>query len=56
MNGVVDSLPIVILYPHSRCNCRCQMCDIWKTDTRQEISHEQLEAWLPDFEGRPLRR
>jgi len=26
----VYSLPIVILMPHSRCNCRCVMCDIWK--------------------------
>jgi len=26
----VYSLPIIILMPHSRCNCRCVMCDIWK--------------------------
>ena len=26
----IYSLPIVILMPHSRCNCRCVMCDIWK--------------------------
>ncbi|MEO5594960.1 MAG: radical SAM protein [Chitinophagaceae bacterium] len=23
-------MPIVILMPHSSCNCRCVMCDIWK--------------------------
>ena len=23
-------MPIVILMPHSACNCRCVMCDIWK--------------------------
>jgi MoaA/NifB/PqqE/SkfB family radical SAM enzyme len=28
--GVITSLPIVILMPHSACNCRCVMCDIWK--------------------------
>src|SRR5579862_2934066 len=27
---VITSLPIVILMPHSACNCRCIMCDIWK--------------------------
>jgi Fe-coproporphyrin III synthase len=27
---VVSALPIVILMPHSACNCRCVMCDIWK--------------------------
>jgi Fe-coproporphyrin III synthase len=26
----ISSLPIVILMPHSSCNCRCVMCDIWK--------------------------
>src|SRR5580704_4857174 len=26
----IISLPIVILMPHSSCNCRCVMCDIWK--------------------------
>jgi len=27
---VISSLPIAILMPHSACNCRCVMCDIWK--------------------------
>jgi len=27
---IISSLPIVILMPHSACNCRCVMCDIWK--------------------------
>src|ERR1700761_5425264 len=26
----IKALPIVILMPHSGCNCRCVMCDIWK--------------------------
>ena len=26
----ITALPIVILMPHSACNCRCIMCDIWK--------------------------
>lgn len=26
----VGSLPIAILMPHSGCDCRCVMCDIWK--------------------------
>ncbi|MES2418178.1 MAG: radical SAM protein [Bacteroidota bacterium] len=26
----ISVLPIVILMPHSACNCRCVMCDIWK--------------------------
>lgn len=27
---VISALPVVILMPHSACNCRCLMCDIWK--------------------------
>ena len=27
---VISALPVVILMPHSACNCRCVMCDIWK--------------------------
>lgn len=26
----IKVLPLVILMPHSACNCRCIMCDIWK--------------------------
>lgn len=32
--GTIRSLPIVILMPHSGCNCRCVMCDIWKDNKR----------------------
>jgi MoaA/NifB/PqqE/SkfB family radical SAM enzyme len=51
MNGRLDTLPILILYPHNRCNCRCVMCDIWKTDTTREISAADLERHLSDIES-----
>jgi MoaA/NifB/PqqE/SkfB family radical SAM enzyme len=40
----VTALPVVILMPHSACNCRCVMCDIWKDNknlkqlTEQDVS------------------
>ena len=40
----ITALPIVILMPHSACNCRCVMCDIWKDNknlkqlTEQDVS------------------
>ena len=49
MNPVLESLPVLILYPHSRCNCRCVMCDIWKTDSTQEISAAELERHGEDI-------
>src|ERR1700682_3288378 len=50
MTHRIERLPILILYPHSRCNCRCVMCDIWKTDTIQEISAADLERHADDIE------
>ncbi len=49
MNAVLESLPVLILYPHNRCNCRCVMCDIWKTDTAREISASELERHGEDI-------
>ena len=45
----ITRLPILILYPHSRCNCRCLMCDIWRSRTRDEISVEDVERFLPEW-------
>ena len=46
----IYSLPIVILMPHSRCNCRCVMCDIWKgnNDVRQ-INEPDVEKLMNSF-------
>jgi MoaA/NifB/PqqE/SkfB family radical SAM enzyme len=49
VNHVIESLPVLVLYPHSRCNCRCVMCDIWKTDTAEEITAGELERHLADI-------
>jgi Fe-coproporphyrin III synthase len=37
----VYSLPIVILMPHSACNCRCIMCDIWKDNRNLKQLNEE---------------
>lgn len=41
--ALLTSLPILILNVHSRCNCRCVMCDIWKRETSDQIRTEDLE-------------
>jgi Fe-coproporphyrin III synthase len=46
----IHSLPIVVLMPHSSCNCRCVMCDIWKANhNKREISAEELDKHLGAF-------
>jgi MoaA/NifB/PqqE/SkfB family radical SAM enzyme len=47
---MIAKLPILVLNPHNRCNCRCVMCDIWKRDTAQGITLAQLEAQLESIE------
>ncbi|MGN6193601.1 MAG: radical SAM protein, partial [Ginsengibacter sp.] len=37
----IKALPIVILMPHSACNCRCLMCDIWKGNRNLKQLNEQ---------------
>lgn len=46
----ITALPIVILMPHSACNCRCVMCDIWKgnKNTRQ-LTGEDIADLLYSF-------
>jgi Fe-coproporphyrin III synthase len=50
VNARLDRLPILILYPHNRCNCRCVMCDIWKTSGVKEISATDLHRHMADIE------
>jgi MoaA/NifB/PqqE/SkfB family radical SAM enzyme len=53
----VHALPIVVLMPHSRCNCRCVMCDIWQANhLRREISREDLAPHLDAFRQLGVRR
>ena len=50
MTTILPSLPVLVLCPHARCNCRCVMCDIWKDTSQSEIAAEDLERHLPDIE------
>ena len=45
----ITRLPLLVLYPHSRCNCRCLMCDIWRDHGRRELSPADLARWLPEW-------
>lgn len=50
MTSLISSLPVLVLYPHARCNCRCVMCDIWKGTDQAEITEEDLTRHLADIE------
>src|SRR3954451_21724070 len=43
----IMALPIVILMPHSACNCRCVMCDIWKDNKDlKQLSEKDVTGLL----------
>jgi Fe-coproporphyrin III synthase len=53
----IHALPVVVLMPHSRCNCRCVMCDIWKAnEARRELSASDLAPHMDAFRRYRVRR
>jgi Fe-coproporphyrin III synthase len=49
--NILERLPILILLPHNRCNCRCVMCDIWKITEAESVSAAELEGHAVDIES-----
>ncbi len=52
----LTQLPLLILYPHSRCNCRCLMCDIWRSRSRDELAPEAVAKWLDEWRQLGVQR
>jgi Fe-coproporphyrin III synthase len=53
----IYEMPVLVLMPHSRCNCRCVMCDIWKANAeKKEISTEDLAVHLQAFKKLGVKR
>ena len=45
----IHTLPVVVIFPHNQCNCRCVMCDIWRIREAEEITTANLEQQLNSF-------
>lgn len=53
----IASMPVLVLMPHSRCNCRCVMCDIWKANAeKKEISTDELQKHIQSFQQLGVKR
>jgi MoaA/NifB/PqqE/SkfB family radical SAM enzyme len=50
------TLPILILNAHTRCNCRCVMCDIWKRESGDQMRAEDLERHRTSFKNLGVRQ
>src|SRR6476469_6617433 len=43
----ISDMPVVILMPHSACNCRCVMCDIWKDNKNlKQLNEDDIKDLL----------
>ena len=48
--NTISSLPIAILMPHSACNCRCVMCDIWKDNKNlKQLTENDITDLMASF-------
>jgi MoaA/NifB/PqqE/SkfB family radical SAM enzyme len=52
----LQTLPILILNVHSRCNCRCVMCDIWKRESSDQMRTQDLERHRASLEALGVRQ
>ncbi len=52
---LIRELPILVILPHSRCNCRCVMCDIWRIRRVREITAADLEPHMASLRELKVR-
>jgi Fe-coproporphyrin III synthase len=52
---LVRTLPILVIHAHGSCNCRCVMCDIWKTRENKTFSVRDLERQLDSIRRLEVR-
>jgi MoaA/NifB/PqqE/SkfB family radical SAM enzyme len=56
-SGKISVLPIAILMPHSACNCRCVMCDIWKGNKNaKQLTEEDIQNLLKSLKELDTKR
>ena len=45
----IRTLPVLVIFPHNQCNCRCVMCDIWRIREANELTPADIEKQLSAF-------
>jgi MoaA/NifB/PqqE/SkfB family radical SAM enzyme len=50
------ALPLLIFYPTARCNSRCVSCDWWKADGSDDLSLEEIRAFVEQLPALGVRR
>lgn len=47
----VANMPVMFLWPHSGCNARCRMCDIWQDRSRRKIDWADVDRWADEWQA-----
>ncbi len=45
----IHRLPVLVIFPHNQCNCRCVMCDIWRIREAAQFTPEDLDLHFHSF-------
>ena len=51
----IRNLPVLVIFPHNQCNCRCVMCDIWRIREAKQITPAHLEQQLTSLRKLEVR-
>ncbi len=49
------TLPVLVIFPHNQCNCRCMMCDIWRIREAKEITPTDIEQQMTSLRNLGVR-
>ena len=52
---VITEMPVLVLFPHNRCNCRCVMCDIWRIREVRQVTPADLAPHLDSIRRLKVR-
>lgn len=47
--GVMTQVPVLVLNPFARCNCRCKMCDIWTVTEGRAMELADVERHVDEL-------
>ena len=51
----IMQLPVLVLFPHNRCNCRCMMCDIWRIRETRQLWRSDLAPHMESIRALGVR-
>lgn len=49
------ALPILIYFPTARCNSRCVSCDWWRADGEDDLTLDEIRAWVKELPALGVR-